>query len=259
MPPLRAHPLLVVSKDAERRGEALRAHYIAQLPEKVAAFESQILAWPVGGSVPKELSRKIHSLKGSAGGYGLKFVTDVCHRLEDLLAKHSPEEDHQLYIDALLRYVDLISDYAATVANSEGKADADFATRLHDLAGHSAAPRSRMLIVEPGLSMARALRRLLESHGVATSKSSSGYEALGLLLQDNYDAVLTSYETADISGLSLAKAVRAIDEISRELKIILVTSNNLEQLSPAVNRVVRKDRDIATTLIESLRAENLVE
>lgn len=254
------------AKDAEQLFDALRLEYLAQLPETLATFETQILTWPEGGGVSDELLRDVHSLKGTAGTYGLGFVTKACHHLEDLLSKHSRSGDrqdhsgdHQDYIDGSLRYVDLMREYVASVASGGDRSGAQFAPRLDGLASHCATRPVRVLIVESALSMSHAFRRLLDSRGIATSTSRSGYEALGQLVLDRYDAVLTSYETADISGLSLAKAARAIDEISPELKVILVTSNELENCSPAVNRVVRKDRSLEASLIETLKDEGLLD
>lgn len=247
------------AKDAEQLFDALRLEYLAQLPETLATFEAQILAWPEGSAASKELLRDVHSLKGTAGTYGLEFVSKACHRLEDFLSKPSQSDDHQDHIDAVLRYVDLMSEYVASVAGGGDRSGAQFASRLDELGNYGAAPRAvRVLIVESALSMSHAFRRLLESRGIATSASSSGYEALGQLVFNRYDAVLTSYETADISGLSLAKAARAIDEISGELKVILVTSNEVEECSPAVNRVVRIDRSVEASLIEVLKDEGLL-
>lgn len=243
---------------AEQRLAALRAQYLSSLPETLATLEEQLMAWPAGRSVPKELHRKVHSLKGSAGGYGLQFVTVVCHRMEELLEQGSPTGDHALHVDALLQYVDLIADYAASVASAGGNSETDFLERLDDLESGRSKRRTRVLIVEPGLSMRRAFRRLLGSRGVATSASGSGYEALGQLLRGHYDALLTSYETEDISGLSLAKAARACDEIADDLLVILVTSNEIEEFTRAVNHVVRKDRDLETSLIDALKSADLI-
>lgn len=247
------------SHDAEQLFAALRAEYLAQLPETLVKFETQIVSWPAGSAASAELVREVHSLKGAAGTYGLGFVTDVCHHLEDFLAGSCAGEDHQAYLDGLLRYVDLMRDYVASVAGGGDRSGASFAARLDELSGPGPKSGLRVLIVEPAQSMSRAYWRLLDSRGVAASTTCSGYEALGRLVHDGgYGAVLTSYETSDISGLSLAKAVRAIDEIPRALKIILITSNDVGSREPAVNRLVRKDRFLEASLIDALRSEGLL-
>lgn len=247
------------SGDAEQLFEALRVEYLGQLPEKLASIESQILAWPAGSGVSTELVRDVHSLKGAAGTYGLGFVTEVCHRLEDHLAEGSAGRDHQAYLDGLLGYVDLIGNYARSVAAGGDRSGTSFAAALDALAAPAASAGVRVLIVEPAQSMSRVYWRLLDSHGVSATTSRSGYEALGLLVQERYDAVLTSYETADISGLSLAKAARAIDEIPDALRVILITSNDLGDGEPAVNRIVRKDRLLEPSLVDALQAEGLLQ
>lgn len=247
------------SGDAEQLFDALRVEYLAQLPETLTKIETQILAWPKGDDVSIELLRDVHSLKGAAGTYGLSFVTQVCHRLEDFLSTEFPGGDHQARLDSALRYVDLMRDYVASVTIGGDKSGAEFAVRLDELLEPETTSSVRVLIVEPAHSMSRAYGRLLDSHGIAASTSCSGVEALGRLVQDSYDAVLTSYETDDISGISLAKAARAIEEISRELKVILVTSNDLTQSEPAVNRLVRKDRHLEASLAEALKDEGLLD
>ena len=244
--------------EAEQLFDGLRTQYVAELPEALGKLEQQVVEWPPGQQVSTELLRDIHSLKGTAGTYGLSFVTSICHNLEDFLSKGEPEGDHQAHGDAVLRYVDLVRDYVGAVGAGGDTSGAEFAPRLDELLHSGEARRVRILIVEPARSMSRVYRRLLDSYGVSTSTSSSGYEALGRLTREPYDAVLMSYETTDISGLSLAKAARAIDEISADLKFILVTSNELDEDLPAVDGVVRKDRNLEASLMEMLKREGLL-
>lgn len=245
--------------DAEQLFEALRAEYLTQLPETLSKFETEILAWPAGSAASTELKRDVHSLKGAAGSYGFGFITEVCHHLEDFLSNEQPGADHHAYLDAVLRYVDLMRDYVAFVAGGGDKASAEFTDRLGALVKPGAASSMRVLVVEPAVSMSHAYRRLLDSHGANVTLCCSGYEALGRLIREDYDAVLTSYETTDISGLSLAKAARVIDEVSPQLKVILITSNDVGDSEPAVNRLVRKDPYLEASLSVALKAEGLLD
>lgn len=249
----------MAANDAEKLFEALRAEYLTQLPETLSRLETRILAWPAGRALPMELKRDVHSLKGAAGTYGLGFVTDACHHLEDFLTAERPGGDHQTYIDVLLRYVDLMRDFVAFVAGGGDKSSPEYTARLAELAEPGKPSTVRVLVVEPALSMSHAYQRLLSAHGLAVSICSSGYEAIGRLIREGYDAVLTSYETTDISGLSLARAARAIAEISPALKVVLITSNDLAGSEQAVNRLVRKDRSLEVSLAEALGAEGLLE
>ena len=244
-------------ENTEQLLDTLRTEYVAAVPETLAKLELQVIEWPAGQGVSTDLLRGVHSLKGTAGTYGLGFVTSACHHLEDFLSKGEPDIDHQAYLSIVLRYIDLIRDYVAAVRAGSDPAEAEFLPRLDALLDDGNARPLRILVVEPARNMSRVVRRALSAEGVSTSTSRSGYEALGRLARENYDAVLTSYETQDISGLSLAKAVRAIDEIPSSLKVILVTSNEMSDAVEAVDRVVRKDRNLEKSLLEALTLEGL--
>jgi len=247
------------AEHAEQLFDALRAEYVAELPESLAALERQTVDWRAGHPVSTKFLRDVHSLKGTAGTYGLSFVTSACHHLEDLLSKHEPGGDHRGHVDTVLGYIDLIREYVTAVRAGGDPVGAEFTPRLDALLHGGAIRRRRILIVEPARNMSRLYRRLLDSHGVKTSTSRGGYEALGRLTRENYDAVLTSYETSDVSGPSLAKAIQALDEISDEVKVILVTSNDLAEQLPGVDRVVRKDRELQEALTQTLEDEGLLD
>lgn len=246
--------------EAERLFDALRAEYVAKVPETLAGLERQVVEWPAGENVSKELLRDIHSLKGTAGTYGLGFATSVCHNLEDFLSegKDGTASEHDAYLDHVLGFLDIIRDYVAHVIAGGDASGGEFEAKLDALLHPGENRKQRVLIVEPGKSMSRLLGKLLDSHGLSFSTSRSGYEALGRLTREKYDGILTSYETSDISGISLAKAARAIEEIADGLKIILVTANDLGDEPPAVDGVVLKNRDLATSLAEILRRQGLI-
>lgn len=238
--------------------DKLRAEYLAQLPDTLRRLERQILEWPANQPAPQGVLRDVHSLKGSGGTYGLDFITTVCHSLEDFFHRAKPRElDHETLQDHVLSFVHLITAYAEAI--KRGSTPEGFAEKLQSLSLDAGA--KRVLVVEPGHTMATVFEELLSSQGIQVSIQPSGYHALGRLTREHYDGRLTSYETTDICGLSLASAARAIQEIPETLKVILVTSNRVSILGDTASRVdeiIRKDRELPNSLENALRATELL-
>jgi len=102
--------------DFEKKIKELKLQYLASLPSKCDSIEQMILNLESGERSDEslsELARQVHSLKGTAGTYGYKFVTTICHNFEDYftLASVSNSFDKKS-IRRLLAFVELLREYA---------------------------------------------------------------------------------------------------------------------------------------------------
>ena len=69
--------------------QKMRADYIANLPRQLESLEAQVMALGKGDDYQdryEELYRAIHSLKGTAGTYGIPVITAICGPFEEYLA-----------------------------------------------------------------------------------------------------------------------------------------------------------------------------
>jgi chemotaxis protein histidine kinase CheA len=102
--------------------EQLKEIFLAELPDQCQELSTLILTLdkqPESHDIYEELYRAVHSLKGSAGTYGLHIISQICHHFEDLL---STLDDESTKIDAAfihncLTYADLIQEAIAAHIN----------------------------------------------------------------------------------------------------------------------------------------------
>lgn len=77
-----------VSAQIEEVLQKMRLAYIKNLPRQLDNMEALILQLKKGEDFPSSyetLYRAIHSLKGTAGTYGVHIISTICHPFEDYL------------------------------------------------------------------------------------------------------------------------------------------------------------------------------
>lgn len=98
---------------AQQMMQQLQANYLAELPDRINELEQRALSLKRTEGFAQEyeeLYRKIHSLKGGAGTYGLQIVSTICHQMEDSLAyiaNDSSKVDDN-FLDRCIEYFDLM-------------------------------------------------------------------------------------------------------------------------------------------------------
>ena len=68
--------------------EKMRLVYLANLPQRLDTMESQVHKLKAGDIHTEsfdDLYRAVHTLKGTAGTYGLQIITEICKPFEDCL------------------------------------------------------------------------------------------------------------------------------------------------------------------------------
>lgn len=239
---------------------ALRADFLADAVERLAVMQGALDAVKEGR--PPEprlhaLRREAHNLKGLGGSLGLPFITVVAHRLEDYLGLcriESPAaaSDIQAFIDCLADAVE-----AGGVPGEE-----DAATKLRTLPvvmaldiGEVVIREVEILLLTGSRTIARAVGDELRACGYRVVGATNPFQAITLAVQMHPDMVITSAVLEGLSGIDVARALRAMTATA-DLPIAIMTSfrkhhSELSDLPPGVE-VIRLgrflDEDLATVL-----------
>lgn len=236
----------------------LKAGYLADLPERLDDLEQLVLQLGRAEPVPEalgELCRKTHSLKGSAGSYGLAIITDICHQMEDILSA-CPAAATRLaaeQVDGCLAHIDLMRK-----AQGEAAAGADtFAELERQLAAlRGTRPGARLtgLLVEASKVNTLLYLNALRSLPIEFTVVDNGYVALGQVLQQNFDLLISGQSLPVLNGTALIAAVRLSGTDNRRIPAILVSAAPPEPLPAALapDQVLTRDADIGDALLHSV-------
>lgn len=220
----------------------LRKSYIAELDSKCDGIEQRIMTLKVDDNFAEnydELFRHVHSLKGSAGAYGLPIITTICHRLEDhlRLVDGKVEKRRGKDLDNWLAHVDLLRS-AATAAVTNQDNSREIEAQLDQIQDDALKQVLRALLVEPARSTSRMCALLLDESGYKVTTTQSGVEALQLALTDPYSVIVTSMELQKLNGLALLAALRLSHSTNAHAPFIMLTSQLHAEVSPLFHPVI---------------------
>jgi CheY-like chemotaxis protein/HPt (histidine-containing phosphotransfer) domain-containing protein len=205
----------------------LRADFLADARERLDAIEASAMASGEADTL-LTIRREAHSVKGLAGSLGFPSITLIAHRLEDFtaeMARLSEENarDVLAYVDCLRTIVDAGRD----------PGDSKTSALLRSLPAHSGrghadfqvgeARQVEVLLVAPGRAVRRMITGELRSLGFRVSTASSPWQALEMAARTQPDLVITSAVMDELSGIDLARAMRAIS-VTKTLPLALLTS-----------------------------------
>ncbi len=213
---------------------ALRENYLRDLPSYIDDIEQVLLDLERGGfqlDLCRDLYRQVHTLKGSGGTYGMSFISDICHPLEDLLSNLI---EHPALlpstIEPALRYVDLMRK-ACFIYASKLEPGEDLKLSLHALRKSMSKHKHAALIVESSDVVLGAMRDTLTEFGFRIELAQDGYSALGRLLAEPFDVLITSLENSRLNGIALISAMqKSGTKLARTKTILLTTSDHLDQV-----------------------------
>lgn len=239
---------------AQQLLQQLKESYLAELPEKVDHLEHCLLRLEQGADmalVYEELYRQVHSLKGSAGTYGVDIVTHICHQYEDYLSTFAnavDAMDDQMVADSLA-YIDLLRQSVELVRAGETEFK-EIKEALTRTAYSASRPQSQGLILDATTGYARMYQNALAHLPIHFTLLSNGLEALELLLQKPFDIIVTSYHLEMLNGLALTCALRRSGSPNANIGVILLTSGKEADVSGLNNiAVVHKDQKLMENLV----------
>lgn len=203
-----------------------------------------------------DLTRRVHSIKGTAGTFGFPSITTIAHKLEDYIEVslniHDCINEIQIFLDVMRDVAEsgvnptngAYSQILANLPRAHSKIDAVHPTRNVDilLAMHRDVQR-------------KIIGQELSSCGFGTSFVESGVNAISSIIEHRPDIVISSVVLEDMSGIDLARALEGI-KASRDIHFILLSSSNnisteVAEL-PANATAIHKDLGYAEQLTERL-------
>lgn len=232
----------------------LRESYLAELDEKLGGIESDLLALERTerfAEVFERAYRKVHSLKGSAGTYGLPIITKICHQLEEHLNLFSSSVSKltREVLDRCLAHVDLMRK-ARAQAMAGGEHFNDIEDELYTLRTLLLGDRYSVLIVETSKVNIKLCNEIMKRYPVHVTVLDSGYQALELLLQQKYHLLISGLEVKVLNGLALIAAVRMSARGNQDIQAIMLTSSKQPPFKRNVdpNYIVSRDSKFGENL-----------
>lgn len=226
-----------------------------ELPEKFDNLEEMILTLEKNNDVEvlRSFVGEVHSLKGTAGTFGLNFITTLCHNYEDYLRANS-DKKFSVISNTSLAFIDLLRAYRDHFSKKGDTNIDSFNQKLNSLFispdNVGSAPKLKFLINEDVRTINKLINEVLKKNNVNCNFSKDGYEALGRLISEKFDGLITSLETALIGGLDLSKIIRSLSRFDKKFKIILITSKD-DMIRPSeIDYIVIKNPELAKNLQE---------
>lgn len=226
----------------------LKLGYLAELPERLDEIEQLILQLEQQGMQDApyhELYRKVHSLKGSGGTYGVHALSAACHPFEDFLSQQqatAAQWDGQHFANVSFAYLDVLRRVMRQLQQQPDQ-EFDVGPLLAAVRKQESGPRYQALLVENSTVVIKLISRVLHRHKFNVTLQNDGYLALGRVLTENFDLLITAQEVRHLNGSALIAAIK-LNPLPHPCHCILLSANQL-QLSPALqaeHSLVKDDR-----------------
>lgn len=206
----------------------LRASFLAEVPEKLDRLEQLLVLMERSGVDSdsfNESYRIIHSLKGSGGVHGLHIITTICHQLEDLLsATNGGAKYTKSQIAISLNYVDLLR---VTLVEVSAGAETfpEVEKHLSELRKKLVKKQFTVMIVDHSKLLTQMYLGAMADLPVRPIVMTDGLAALGRVLTEPFDLIITTNEIAVLKGVALVGALKLSGAKYSNVKTIMVTSN----------------------------------
>ncbi len=256
----------------------LQLNYIDDSIDSLSTFIDKLSSLKDDGSFDiNETFRIAHSLKGTAGTYGFKAISDVVGHLENILSSVRDDKtkltkqlilfiinSFEIVVDTFQkikdRYVtekiisiekiDIIEKYA--LLNSKNKEiQKVFPFGLKpDLKKNETVPEKRAdlkAVVAFNANFTKNIvRSALREKGYEVFETKSGVEALNLLYEKKCGLIVTFSTLERMNGSALCAAVKLSTDLG-EVKVIIVTSNratNFKDIALAPDKLILVDDEL---------------
>ncbi len=245
--------------DAQRLLEEMQRNYIAELPTRFNDLEQHVLALdqpPVAPDEYETLYRAVHSLKGTAGTYGLNIISAICHQFEDFLSECFSEGPQTAEaFDLCLQYIDLMRETSQRI--QQGRNDfSDIENRLSELKRLTRPGRHSVLLVDGSRTARQLHRTILAPLPVNLSVADSGLAALERLAHEPFELVITGMQLGGLTGAALIAALRLSGGINQHTRTILISASETLELPEAgrPDYLLRRDASLASELQAAVRS-----
>lgn len=252
-------------------------YYLEEFIQKLSEVETLVLGFSRDISkkknLLKEISHTLHSLKGTAGSYGFELLSILCHKMEDLIAVSEFSRNEKL-VDELLKIKDLMLKLSEIYKKNDLPSLELFRRHYGISYSHSHTPyvtifenssevnlpavekKIKVLVCESSKIISRKYCEVLSEFNVEVSIARDGYEALGRMLKEHFDVLLTSLRVPLIDAIGLVAVLESIPNPNKNIKSVIVTSSkNLnEKLKKDKIRIIEKSVNFENDLKVSLES-----
>ncbi len=236
--------------------------YLAGLKDVHEDIENVILGLSKQGDEAdalRSITRKIHSIKGAAGSYGFDLISTVCHRVEDQLSLYSGNpQEYTSKIDFLLSQTDFLKRAIQAYSSENREQLANIRAQLSESTAAETpggAKPVRILVVDVSRWIGMALASSLKKYPVEIAMCANGYAALGRLLNEHFDVLITSNVIETIDGTTLIRLNQELATANPRARTILLTSNILPELKKAADYCIEKEKGFAEKIVKLLETD----
>lgn len=233
----------------------MRDSYVAELGDKLDEIETDLIGLEKAVNFIAQFEstyRRVHSLKGTAGTYGLPIFSKICHQLEEFLNRFGPDRTKctRELLDQCLAHVDLMRRAREQVARGV-EHGADIEDDLEKLRALLVGSGFTALVVETSKVNIKLCREIMRQYPIHVTVLDNGLLALERLLQHRYHLLVTGLEVKVLNGLALTAAIRANARINADILAILLSSSSaLPSFKRGVdpNYIIARDAKFAENL-----------
>lgn len=200
-----------------------------------------------------KIKRVIHSIKGTAGGFGIDLISILCHKLEDRLTYfESQDVDVDNLVTTLFKFKDtLVATIEASLNNNNKEL-----TRIREANGVAVKNPSlqqtnkpplkkhRALIIETSKLIQKNIVLALSNYDLELSITKDGYEALGRLLKEKFDVIITSMQLPTLDAADLFKIIQEVPNPNKEAKRICITSSKSQLQNSEFKNITMLEKNI---------------
>lgn len=252
-------PMTSPSLDVSKMLAELRNSFLSDLPSRIEEIENLIFELKSGQKFTENfetLYRHVHSIKGSAGTHGLQIISTVCHGFEDEIVKVEGDKSSMDgervsswlgFIDLLRKTVDKIHEGTDDFAEIEAELGK---TRNKD----GEYKYKGLLVFAAGLQQQMCLSAFTDLP-VNMAFAENGYEAMGRLLHEKFDFVISNMELPDLNGIALITALRLSKTRNHHIPCVLLTTKDVSRFGrdSDPDHVIKKDANMLARIAEVAR------
>lgn len=214
--------------------QELKKEYLEELPDHLNDLENILLKIDKNHS-DQDLLRmfegKVHSLKGSAGSFGLKTVAANCHGFENQMAQLKKDEAFAELVDEGFKLIDALKTfsthqteiylYKEGIDSTLKEVDAEIAKEVET---QKQKQTLKALIVNNSATQAKILQSLCVANNMTAEVCSKSLEGLEKLMEKHFDLCFFSANLETLDGVSLCKAIRVVESPNAKTPICLTTT-----------------------------------
>ena len=208
----------------------LKNEYIADSREDLYEVINKLgnLEKQFDSDLHKEIARKVHSLKGSAGSFNIYEVTSLAQRFEDKFNYLTDKVDYSEFLYSLLDDMLLIFEQYLITQNDKDRQAAIEGIMQKSLASR-ASGKIKILVAGTSKVFISGIEKVCKDLG-EISKTDDGLKTLSRIMTEKFDLVILSKHMPNIGGIGCISAIKSESLKNRKIPYFaLVTTEPISK------------------------------